>query len=256
MSERHDPEVTLPWMRDGTTWFLDALESLEDHEFAHPSGLPGWSRAHVIGHVAGNAEALIRLTSWADTGVECPMYESREQRNSEIESTAAMTPGELRRLSVDTAAALDRALGGLDERGWTATVRSALGRVIPAAEIPWMRIREVWLHAIDIGGTVELGSFPAGIVDLLLDNALVHAHPGPLGVELEITPAAEGSAGGEAVVMCRVVDQGPGLDAGQIATVLEPFVRFGDTGGLGVGLAQAHRLARAAEGSVGGAWGA
>lgn len=172
MSERHDPDVTLPWMRDGTRRFLAAVESLEDHEFAHPSGLPGWSRAHVIGHVAGNADALIRLTSWADTGVECPMYESREQRNSEIESTAAMTPDELRRLSVDTAAALDRALAGLDERGWTATVRSALGRVIPAAEIPWMRIREVWLHAIDIGGAVELGSFPPGIVDLLLDDTV------------------------------------------------------------------------------------
>ena len=160
MSERHDPDVTLPWMRDGTRRFLAAVESLEDREFAHPSGLPGWSRAHVIGHVAGNADALIRLTSWADTGVECPMYESREQRNSEIESTAAMTPDELRRLSVDTAAALDRALAGLDERGWTATVRSALGRVIPAAEIPWMRIREVWLHAIDIGGGRLPGTDP------------------------------------------------------------------------------------------------
>ena len=118
--------------------------------------------------------------------------------------------------------------------------RAAAGRgqlLVPVCRASSIRVATAWLRL-------------RKIVDLLLDNALVHAHPGPLGVELEITPAAEGSAGGEAVVMCRVVDQGPGLDAGQIATVLEPFVRFGDTGGLGVGLAQAHRLARAAEGSV------
>jgi maleylpyruvate isomerase len=36
---------------------------------------------------------------------------------------------------------------------WEAGVRSALGRAIPAAELPWMRIREVWLDA-DLAGWV------------------------------------------------------------------------------------------------------
>jgi hypothetical protein len=51
----------------------------------------------------------------------------------------------------ETATALDDALAMLDVDDWTATVRSAQGREIPAAEIPWVRIREVWIHAVDLG---------------------------------------------------------------------------------------------------------
>jgi maleylpyruvate isomerase len=49
-------------------------------------------------------------------------------------------------------------------------VRSALGRVIPTAEIPWMRVREVWLHAVDLAAGVAVSDLPADIVDTLLDD--------------------------------------------------------------------------------------
>lgn len=88
------------------------------------------------------------------------------------------------------------------------------------------------------------------IVELLVDNAIVHGEPGPLRVELEIDGMAEGSPGSVATISCRVVDSGPGMDEGQLATALEPFVRFGGADGLGIGLARADRLARAAGGSV------
>jgi len=172
MNERHDPECTLPWMRQGTERFLDAVDVMADDSLEEPSRLPDWSCGHVVGHVARNAEALVRLATWARTGVELPMYESREQRNAEIESTATMAPASLRRLLVDTASELDSALEALDTVSWKTTVRSALGRTIPAAEIPWMRIREVWLHAIDIGANVDFSEFPAGVVDLLLDDTV------------------------------------------------------------------------------------
>ena len=170
MRERHDPGLTLPLMRQGTERFLDAVASMVDGDFEGASRLPGWSSAHVVGHVARNAEALMRLASWARTGVESPMYESREQRKAEIESTAAAGSDVLRRLLVDTAADLDGALEELESASWMSTVRSALGRTIPAAEIPWMRIREVWLHAVDIGGDVDFSEFPPWVVDLLLDD--------------------------------------------------------------------------------------
>lgn len=86
------------------------------------------------------------------------------------------------------------------------------------------------------------------IVDLLLDNAVSHGDPGPLRVELEVERTDEGGRGG--TVTCRVVDSGPGLDDVQLGTALEPFVSFGDGDGLGIGLARADRLARAARGSV------
>jgi hypothetical protein len=88
------------------------------------------------------AEALTRLATWARTGVETPMYADRTQRAAEIEAAAAASPPELRESLVDTARRLEAELGRLDPGGWTAEVRSALGRSIPAAEVPWMRIRD------------------------------------------------------------------------------------------------------------------
>ncbi|HET9858195.1 MAG TPA: maleylpyruvate isomerase N-terminal domain-containing protein [Nocardioidaceae bacterium] len=53
-----------------------------------PSLLPGWSRGHVVTHVARNADGLRNLLVWARTGVETPQYPSWEQRNRDIDSGA------------------------------------------------------------------------------------------------------------------------------------------------------------------------
>ncbi|MEV6639537.1 maleylpyruvate isomerase family mycothiol-dependent enzyme [Amycolatopsis sp. NPDC051371] len=167
---KHDVSLTLPWMREGTKHFLAVVESLSDSDFRTDSRLPGWSKAHVVGHVARNAEALTRLATWARTGMETPMYADRSQRAAEIEESAALPPQELRKSLVDSAQRLDSELGRLEPGGWTAQVRSALGRTIPAAEVPWMRIREVWLHATDLGSDTLFDGIPEGVVDLLLDD--------------------------------------------------------------------------------------
>jgi maleylpyruvate isomerase len=171
LTPRHDLARTLPWMRDGTTRLLSAVDRLTDDELRAPSALPGWTRAHVVGHLARNAEALNRLATWARTGVETPMYADREQRAAEIEESAAGSGPVLRSSLATTAARLDHTLATLAEPDWRAEVRSALGRAVPAAEIPWMRIREVWLHAVDLGTGAAVADLPTGVVDLLLDDA-------------------------------------------------------------------------------------
>ncbi|HEY2696478.1 MAG TPA: maleylpyruvate isomerase family mycothiol-dependent enzyme [Pseudonocardiaceae bacterium] len=170
MSDRHELVKTLPWLRQGTTCLLAAVDNLTDDLLRAPSALPGWTKAHVVGHLARNAEALIRLANWAGTGVETPMYASRDQRAVEIEEAANLSGAVLRSEVATTARALDEAIATLDNGGWRATVRSALGRVVPATEIPWLRIREVWLHAIDLRAGVTVEDLPAGVIDLLLDD--------------------------------------------------------------------------------------
>jgi maleylpyruvate isomerase len=98
------------------------------------------------------------------------MYAGPEQRDADIEASAGRPAAILRSEVVATAAALDDALALLDGDAWTATVRSAQGREIPAAEIPWMRIREVWIHAVDLGAGAALDDLPGGVIDLLLDD--------------------------------------------------------------------------------------
>jgi maleylpyruvate isomerase len=167
---RHVVTATVPWMREGTARLLAVVDKLGDEDLRGPSTLPGWSRAHVIGHLARNAEALVRLATWAQTGVETPMYADREQRAAEIERSAALPADTLRTQLADTAAALDSALTRLPAARWEAEVHSALGRAIPAAELPWMRIREVWLHAVDLNTDARMDDLPAEVVDLLLDD--------------------------------------------------------------------------------------
>jgi maleylpyruvate isomerase len=173
MTSRHDITNTLPWMRAGTEHLLRTADKLDDDAFTAPSRLAGWNVAHVLGHVARNAEALTRLATWARTGIATPMYTGPDQRAAEIEASAHKQPATLRAELASTSDALDEALDALRPGQWEAPVRSALGRAIPAKEIPWMRIREVWLHAVDLGAGATVTDLPAGVVDLLLDDVSV-----------------------------------------------------------------------------------
>jgi maleylpyruvate isomerase len=169
--DRRDIGQTLPLMGAGTEFLVREVDALPDDALREPSALPGWTRAHVVAHVARNAEALTRLATWARTGVETPMYPDRESRAAEIESSAKAPVETLRAELLSTARDLDAAFAALDETTWRSTVRSALGRPLPAAEVPWMRIREVWLHAVDLDGGAGLADIPAEVVDALLDDA-------------------------------------------------------------------------------------
>lgn len=176
---RHDPTITLPWMRAGTELVLGAVTGMSDAELVAPSALPHWSRAHVVAHLSRNAEALVRLVHWAATGEVTPMYPNLDSRTADIEATAKEPPDVLRRELAATAALLDERISALNDRGLQARVRSALGRDMPAVEIPWMRTREVWLHGVDLNAGVTTEQFPQPLlVDLLDDVAgVVGAKP-------------------------------------------------------------------------------
>ncbi|MGW5237752.1 maleylpyruvate isomerase family mycothiol-dependent enzyme [Monashia sp. NPDC004114] len=154
----------------GTTLFQKALDGLDDAALAHPTDLPGWTRAHVVAHAAANAESLVNLATWARTGVETPMCASAEQRDAEIEAGAQLSPLGLRDWFTTSATALDTALGSLTSEQWTSLVRTAQRRTVPASEVPWMRTREVMVHAVDLDGGVEFDDLPAEfLVELLYD---------------------------------------------------------------------------------------
>ena len=156
----------------GTALFRRALDTVDDAALAEPTRLAGWTRAHVVAHVAANAEALVNLATWARTGVETPMYASPEQRDSDIEMGARLAATRLREWFSDSAAGLDRALGLLDGESWTRLVRTAQGRTVPAAEVPWMRTREVMVHAVDLDGGVGFDDLPTDfLVEVLYDAA-------------------------------------------------------------------------------------
>lgn len=156
-----------------TPMFLRAVDSLSDASFAEPTSLPGWTRAHVIAHVHSNAEALRRLVRWARTGDESRMYASPAQRSEEIESGARLEPGKLRALVHESAAALDDDLAQLTTAERENTVVTAQGRSIAAAEIPWLRCREVGVHVIDLDAGVTFAELPDEFLAELVQDVIV-----------------------------------------------------------------------------------
>src|SRR3954463_11265123 len=117
-------EVALRWCTEGEQAVARTLARVTDDELAGPSALPSWTRAHVVAHLARNADALVNLLTWARTGVETPMYPSREARDAGIETTAAFPPDELRGDFRDAVARLAEAAAVLPEKAWNRPIRT------------------------------------------------------------------------------------------------------------------------------------
>jgi maleylpyruvate isomerase len=162
----------LRWWADGELAAAAELDRLSDTDLAAPSALPDWSRAHVVAHLARNADALLNLLTWARTGVETPMYPSRAVRDAGIEATAALSPAELRADYVAACARLSDAIERMPADAWAATVRNMQARVMPAAEVPWMRAKEVWVHTVDLAAGLSFAELPADFAVALIDDVL------------------------------------------------------------------------------------
>ncbi|WP_129788998.1 maleylpyruvate isomerase family mycothiol-dependent enzyme [Promicromonospora panici] len=158
--------------RRGQAYFSRKLNELRNDRLDAPSLVEGWTRRHVVAHVGLNARALTRLTEWAATGVETPMYASPTERDQEIEFAATLPARALRNLCAHAAVHLDVEWRDLSEEAWHAPVRTALGRVVPASETVWMRTREVWVHAVDLENGGSFDDFPAELVDRLLADVV------------------------------------------------------------------------------------
>jgi maleylpyruvate isomerase len=164
------PEQTLEWMRDGTARLLADLAGLSDADLEEPSLLPGWSRRYLLSHVAANAEALRNLVHWARTGEERRMYASAEARDAGIKAGAARPAAELRAWVASSAHALAGDFDAMPAASWDATVITAQGLTREAREIPWMRVREAYIHGVDLGAGTGFADLPGAFLVALLDD--------------------------------------------------------------------------------------
>jgi maleylpyruvate isomerase len=163
--------IELDWLRSGTSLLTGQVAALSDEQILLPCALPGWTRAHLLTHLARNADALGNLVHWAATGIETPMYSGGSaQREADIEADAARPPEVIRHDVIEAADRLDRALGALPAEAWTREVRSAQGQQIVATRIPWLRVREVWIHTVDLGTDVTFADFPPDLTAALIDE--------------------------------------------------------------------------------------
>lgn len=147
---RPDRAACLAELDASTDRFLATAQTLSETDVSAPSGLPGWSRGHVLAHVARNADGLGNLVDWAATGVETPMYASREARAAAIDADAGRSAAEHLRDLLTSAAALRTRLGALPVTAEDVVLRMVSGAEVEAWEIVLLRIREVEIHHVDL----------------------------------------------------------------------------------------------------------
>src|ERR1700733_15569183 len=88
-----------------TQRLLDTARALAEPALRAPSLLPGWTRAHVLAHLARNADAMRNVLVGAGAGEERPAYDSQDARDDDIERGASQTAKELMADLADSAMA-------------------------------------------------------------------------------------------------------------------------------------------------------
>ncbi|MFR9791804.1 maleylpyruvate isomerase family mycothiol-dependent enzyme [Streptomyces sp. MB22_4] len=147
----------LACVHGATELLLHAVAQLDNASLAEPSRLPGWSRGHVLAHLARNADALVNVLEGR------PMYASAEARDADIEDGAAR-PLDVQLADLRETADRFRATGDAPA-DWTRTVELRNGVTDEAARVPFRRWGEVELHHVDLGIGYDLEDIPAEFLE-------------------------------------------------------------------------------------------
>ncbi|MFJ6831097.1 maleylpyruvate isomerase family mycothiol-dependent enzyme [Streptomyces sp. NPDC091209] len=148
-------------VRDATERLLTAAAELDNAAVAEPSRLPGWSRGHVLAHLARNADALVNVLEGR------PMYASANTRDADIERDAPR-PLDAQLADLRESAARFEETGAAPA-DWSRTVELRNGVTDSAARVPFRRWVEVDLHHVDLGIGYELEDLPEEFVTREID---------------------------------------------------------------------------------------
>jgi maleylpyruvate isomerase len=195
-----DPAGTAAGLRarvaTATTLLHASAERISDDQAREPSLLPGWSRGHLLTHIARNADSLRNLLIWARTGVHTPQYRDSGERTEGIERGAGRSARELLADLDASAAGLDAEAARLPAAAWAATVTGAQGNEHAGWYTLWRRLIEVEIHHVDLG----VGYGPADWPQPFATYCLQQAAPGLAGPD---SPAVT-LRGSDAPVIVRI----------------------------------------------------
>jgi maleylpyruvate isomerase len=154
-----------------TTLLVATAASLDDDAVRAPSLCQGWTRAHVLSHLARNADALGKLVTWAVTGNPVAMYDSPQARDGDIEAGSTRSAAEILADVQQSAARFASAIPGLDghER---AEVEMRAGRRVLGGQLPTLRLLEVVFHHVDLDAGYTFADADPGFVRRAIRNAV------------------------------------------------------------------------------------
>lgn len=160
------------YLQDSVEQLLRTVDALDETDFRSASRLPGWTRAHVITHLARASDSRTGLLIAARAGTVGRQYPSAASRAREIEIGAAR-PGPA--ISSDLHDALQRFIVAVrahpehlwDVSGeWLGPGRRPVRRAVPS-----MR-REVEYHHVDLDAGYRPEDWPADFVRAQLPSVV------------------------------------------------------------------------------------
>jgi maleylpyruvate isomerase len=144
---------------------LDATAGMTGADARGPSLLPGWTRGHVLTHVARNADAFALAVDGAVRGGAVDMYPGGdEQRTRDIEAGADRSVDALRHDVRATQQGLDAAWSRVEDGMWDREIRALAGRRTLADGVH-IRRREVLVHLVDLDVGVGVRDLPSDYVE-------------------------------------------------------------------------------------------
>ncbi|WP_369211866.1 maleylpyruvate isomerase family mycothiol-dependent enzyme [Streptomyces flavofungini] len=204
--EDYTPAALLPLLRTSVERLLSTAAALSDQDVRAPSLLPGWSRAHVLTHLARSADSRSRLLTAAREGIDLPQYASNEQREREIEEGAGRPADALLH---DMDSALRRFLSAAathPPHAWHVPVRWLGAGLRPVRRAVGSMLREVEVHHTDLAAGHRPADWPARFVAHELETtterlrADPHSPPMTLCADEDQLPRVIG--GGEGPRVC------------------------------------------------------
>ncbi|MDQ0146484.1 maleylpyruvate isomerase family mycothiol-dependent enzyme [Pseudarthrobacter niigatensis] len=170
------------------------------------STLPGWSRGHLLAHVAGICNALARQVEYGRRGETVELYDGGvDGRNRAIELAAGHSLEDHRE---DVAAAVQRALAAFDALGedeWQTRIAFRDGVIFDAGLALW---RELVIHTADLdtgsGPETWNRAFCSHLFDFLA--ARVPAETRLVLQPMALPPLTLGTGGSTVVVSGMVTD--------------------------------------------------
>ncbi len=147
---------------------LESVAGLPDDACRQPSLLPGWSRGHVLSHLARNADGQARMLDGARFGEIRDQYPGGDKaREEDIRKGAERPAAEIVRDLTVAQAELERVWQALDRDAWHRPTRARAG-TRPALASVWARWRECEIHHVDLNLGYQPADWPGPFVDTML----------------------------------------------------------------------------------------
>jgi maleylpyruvate isomerase len=145
---------------------------LDDQSIQAPSLCEGWRRAHVLSHLARNADGLGNLVGWAVTGTPVAMYESPQARETDIEAGSTRSAREILTDLTESAERFAVSAPGLAGPPEQAEVEMRAERRVLGGQLPTLRLLEVVFHHVDLDAGYTFADADPGFVRRSIANAV------------------------------------------------------------------------------------